>query len=199
MWRSPVHPSKGIDVTLDMSERIAARGFKVVPHIAAKMVRDEAHLREILARLDDMPIVSLFVPGGDATKPAGKYKKALDLLRDIAEFEHRFDDIGIAAHPEGHPAVSKALLLEELQKKQAFSNYIVTQMCFDAAIIDDWVREIRAAGITLPVWLGLPSVSNRSTLMATSLRIGVGKLAALSEESRQNCSANAAQQRVSAG
>jgi methylenetetrahydrofolate reductase (NADPH) len=65
-------PTKGVEVTLDMSERIAERGFKVVPHVAAKMVKDEAHLREIMARLDDMPIISLFVPGGDAPKPVGK-------------------------------------------------------------------------------------------------------------------------------
>ena len=167
-------PSKGIDVTLDMSERLAARGFKIVPHIAAKMVRDEVHLREIMARLDDMPIVSLFVPGGDIPKPAGKYLTALDLLRDIAEFDHQFEDIGIAGHPEGHPAVADDVLLEELLKKQEFSNYIVTQMCFDADIIGNWTRKIRDAGVTLPVWLGLPSVSNRRTLMTTSLRIGVG-------------------------
>jgi methylenetetrahydrofolate reductase (NADPH) len=167
-------PSKGIDVTLAMSARIAARGFKVVPHIAAKMVRDEAHLREIMVRLDDMPIVSLFVPGGDVGKPAGKYKTALDLLRDIAEFDHRFEDVGVAGHPEGHPAVCTEVLLDELSKKQGYSNYIVTQMCFDAAIVGRWVRQIRDFGITAPVWVGLPSVSNRSTLMATSLRIGVG-------------------------
>jgi methylenetetrahydrofolate reductase (NADPH) len=167
-------PSKGVEVTLEMSERIAARGFKVVPHVAAKMVKDEAHLHEIMARLDDMPIVSLFVPGGDATKPAGKYLTALDLLRDIAEFEHRFEDIGVAGHPEGHPAVTDEVLLDELLKKQEFSNYIVTQMCFDADLIGNWVHKIRDAGVTLPVWIGLPSVSNRASLMTTSLRIGVG-------------------------
>jgi methylenetetrahydrofolate reductase (NADPH) len=167
-------PSKGIDETLDMSARIAARGFKVVPHIAAKMVVDESHLREIMARLDDMPIVSLFVPGGDSSKPAGKYGKALDLLRDIAEFDHRFEDIGVAGHPEGHPAVTDDVLLDELLKKQEFSNYVVTQMCFNADVIGNWVHKIRDAGVTLPVWVGLPSVSNRVSLMTTSLRIGVG-------------------------
>jgi methylenetetrahydrofolate reductase (NADPH) len=167
-------PTKGVEVTLDMSERIAERGFKVVPHVAAKMVKDEAHLREIMARLDDMPIISLFVPGGDAPKPVGKYTKALDLLRDIAEFDHRFTDIGVAAHPEGHPAVSDEVLIEELQKKQEFSNYAVTQMCFDAEIIGAWMRKIRDVGITLPVWLGIPGVSKRSSLLSTSMRIGVG-------------------------
>jgi len=167
-------PSKGVDETLDMSARIAARGFKVVPHVAAKMVKDETHLRQIMARLDDMPVQSLFVPGGDVSKPAGKYGKALDLLRDIAEFDHRFKDIGVAGHPEGHPAVSDDVLLDELLKKQEVSNYIVTQMCFDADIVGNWAHKIRDAGVTLPIWIGLPSVSNRTSLMTTSLRIGVG-------------------------
>jgi methylenetetrahydrofolate reductase (NADPH) len=70
--------------------------------------------------------------------------------------------------------VSDEVLLQELIKKQDYSNYLVTQICFDADIIGHWIRRIRDAGVTLPVWLGLPSVSNRSTLMKTSLRIGVG-------------------------
>ena len=140
-------PSKGVEVTLDMSARIAARGFKVVPHVAAKMVKDEAHLREIMARLDDMPIMSLFVPGGDSAKPLGKYAKALDLLRDIAEFDHRFEDIGVAAHPEGHPAVTDEVLMKELLKKQPLANYAVTQMCFDATVLGDWLQKIRDCGI----------------------------------------------------
>ena len=167
-------PAKGVEVTLDMAERLANRGFKIVPHIAARMVQDKKHLGEIMARLNDLPIISIFVPGGDAPKPAGDYSKALELLRDIAEFEHRFTEIGIAGHPEGHPAVRRDVLLEEMRQKQQFSNYIVTQMCFDAEIIGNWVHDIRGEGITLPVWLGLPSVSNRASLMATSLRIGVG-------------------------
>jgi methylenetetrahydrofolate reductase (NADPH) len=157
-----------------MAERLANRGFKIVPHIAARMVQDKQHLGEIMARLNDLPVISIFVPGGDAAKPVGDYSKALELLRDIAEFDHRFTEIGIAGHPEGHPTVRNDVLLEEMRQKQQFSNYIVTQMCFDAEIIGNWVRDIRGEGILLPVWLGLPSVSNRASLMATSLRIGVG-------------------------
>ena len=33
---------------------------------------------------------------------------------------------------------------------------------------------LRERGITLPAWIGLPGVSDRNTLMTTSLRIGVG-------------------------
>lgn len=167
-------PSKGVDETLDMSERLADRGFRVVPHIAARMVRDKAHLREIIARINKTPIVSLFVPGGDADKPVGDYEKALDLLRDLADIEHRFIEIGIGAHPEGHPVASDEELLEQLLAKQEFANYIVTQMCFDPDLIGSWLEKIRAAGVYLDAWLGMPGAADRTALIKTSLRIGVG-------------------------
>ena len=167
-------PTKGVDETLDMAERLADRGFRVVPHIAARMVRDKSHLRKIVRRLDATPIVSLFVPGGDADPPTGVYSKALQLLRDLADIEHKISEIGIAAHPEGHPAVADAVLLQELLKKQQFATYLVTQMCFDASRIGSWLRDIRAQGADIETWLGLPGACDRSALLKTSLRIGVG-------------------------
>lgn len=167
-------PTKGVDETLAMSERLADRGFKVVPHIAARMVRDKAHLREIIGRIYRTPIVSLFVPGGDADKPVGHYERALDLLRDLADIEHKFIEIGIAAHPEGHPVASDKELMEQLLAKQEFANYIVTQMCFDAERIAAWLAGIRAAGVHLNAWLGMPGAADRAALIKTSLRIGVG-------------------------
>jgi methylenetetrahydrofolate reductase (NADPH) len=157
-----------------MSERLADRGFKVVPHIAARMVRDKAHLREIIGRINKSPIVSLFVPGGDADQPIGDYHKALDLLRDIADIDHKFTEIGIGAHPEGHPIASDEELIEQLLAKQEFANYLVTQMCFDASRINTWLHEIRRRGVHLAAWLGMPGAADRSSLIRTSLRIGVG-------------------------
>jgi len=167
-------PTKGVDVTLDMSERLALRGFKVVPHVAAKMVRDRAHLREIVAHLNDLPIISIFVPGGDAEAPLGIYDTALSLLRDIAELDHKFTEIGVAAHPEGHPAAPDDELLDALLMKQEFANYLVTQMCFDADVLGAWLHSIRENGVHLPAWIGLPGVADRGSLIKTSLRIGVG-------------------------
>ena len=167
-------PTRGVDETLDMAERLAGRGFKVVPHIAARMVRDRQHLRELVSRINNTPIVSMFVPGGDADKPVGRYAKALDLLRDLADIDHRFIEIGIGAHPEGHPVASDEELLAQLLAKQEYANYLVTQMCFDAARIERWLRSIRVAGVHLDAWLGMPGAADRAALIKTSLRIGVG-------------------------
>ena len=167
-------PRRGVDQTLGLSERLIGRGFRVVPHIAAKMVRDQAHLQEIIRRLADLGVESIFVPGGDAPEPLGPYATAFQLLRDIAGFDHRLRHIGVAAHPEGHPAVDPETLLLALAAKQQYANYLVTQMCFDATAIATWLGLVRARGITMPAWIGLPGVFDHAALLATSLRIGVG-------------------------
>jgi len=167
-------PSRGVDATLALCEHLIARGFRVVPHIAAKMVRDRGHLQDIMRRIGDLGVESIFVPGGDAPHALGPYSTALQLLRDIDSFDHRLKHIGVAAHPEGHPAVDSDSLLRELAAKQPFATYLVTQMCFDAAALAAWLRMIRAHGIAIPAWIGLPGVFDRAALLAASLRIGVG-------------------------
>jgi methylenetetrahydrofolate reductase (NADPH) len=172
-------PTRGIEPTLDLTERLRAlpeeRRLKLVPHVAARVVRDKGHLREILARLDELEVESVFVPGGDAPTPAGDYDNSLDLLRDMADIGHRVGDVGIASHPEGHPLVDDAELLRLLAEKQPLATYLVTQMCFDPYVLIRWLRRIRGAGIRLPAWIGLPGVAEIPKLIALSMRIGVGQ------------------------
>lgn len=173
---SPVH---GLEPTLDLVEKLRnlpdENQLKLVPHIAARLIRDKVHLREILARLEAAGIESVFIPGGDAPKPAGEYDGALPVLRDMAEIGHNIEDIGIAAHPEGHPLVDDEKLLKLLLEKQHYATYLVTQMCFDPKALVNWLRIIRNAGVALPAWIGLPGVADVSKLISLSLRIGVGQ------------------------
>lgn len=173
---SPLH---GIEPTLELTAQLRAlpeeRRLKLIPHVAARMVRDKGHLREILARLDELQVESVFVPGGDAPEPAGDYDCALDLLRDMAEIGHAIEDVGVAAHPEGHPHADAAELMRLLREKQPYATYLVTQMVFDPDVLIGWLREVRRAGVTLPAWIGLPGVAEMAKLLALSLRIGVGQ------------------------
>ena len=59
-------PSKGLEVTFDLAERLGKAGYTAVPHLAARMVSGRAELEEICARLTAAGITSVFVPGGDA-------------------------------------------------------------------------------------------------------------------------------------
>tara|TARA_Y100000748_G_scaffold294330_1_gene284874 strand:- start:26 stop:874 length:849 start_codon:yes stop_codon:yes gene_type:complete len=167
-------PTKGVDETLELSEKLIGKGFKVTPHIASKCVSGEKHLEIIIKKLDELGIDSIFVPGGDRPEPMGDFSNASDLLRSLKKIGHNLKKIGMAAHPEGHPDVSNEVLMEALEEKKDLADFIVTQMCFDAKILNDWMVEIHNKGIDLPVWVGLPGVIERGRLLKTSLRIGVG-------------------------
>jgi len=167
-------PTKGVDETIELSEKLIAQGFQVTPHIAAKCVSGEKHLETIVKRLDALNIESIFVPGGDLPEPIGEFNNAHDLLKALHKCGHNLKNIGIAAHPEGHPDVNEKVLMEALEMKKDLANYIVTQMCFDANILGDWLVRINQQGVNLPVWVGLPGVIERGRLLRTSLRIGVG-------------------------
>ena len=167
-------PTKGVDETIELSEKLIAQGFQVIPHIAAKCVSGEKHLETIVKRLDALSIESIFVPGGDRPEPMGEFNNAYDLLKALKKSGHNIKKIGIAAHPEGHPDVNEKILMEALEKKKDLADYIVTQMCFDANILGNWLIQINQQGVHLPVWVGLPGVIERGRLLRTSLRIGVG-------------------------
>jgi len=167
-------PSKGIDATLEMAALLSGLGLNVVPHLAARQVSDKNHLEQILDRLGKSGIDSIFVPGGDVSSPAGEFDSALELLQAMSEFDHGMERIGVSAYPEGHPFIDDLSLIRILREKQQYATSCVTQMCFHAEAITDWIDNIRDQGIDLPVRVGLPGAVERKKLFAFSLRIGVG-------------------------
>ncbi len=167
-------PTQGIEGTLLLGEELLARGFRVVPHIAARLVADRAHLEEIVRRLYDLGVREIFVIGGDAKQPAGSFSSAFELLLAMADSGHDFEHVGIGGYPEGHPVIDDGTLRQALLDKRPFATYVVSQMCFDAATILDWVTDIRRRGIELPVYVGIPGVVEWKKLLRISLKIGVG-------------------------
>lgn len=165
-------PSKGIEATIDLAERLQAHGFDVIPHLSARMIRDRAHLAELLARLADDRIERAFVVGGDADEP-GAYLDGLSLLRAMAGLGGGLAEIGIPCYPEGHATIPDEALRQALVDKQPYASYMTTQMCFDPERISSWLTERRLAGITLPAVIGLPGVAELHKLMLISARIGV--------------------------
>jgi methylenetetrahydrofolate reductase (NADPH) len=167
-------PTKGIESTLLFSERLLQRGFRVVPHIAARLVADRAHLQEILRWLDEHGLREIHVIGGDSREAVGPYASAFQLLGAMSRLEHGIEEVGIGGYPEGHPLIDDEELDRALLDKQPFASYVVTQLCFDADAILGWISDIRHRGIGLPVYVGLPGVVDRKKLLQVSMKVGVG-------------------------
>ncbi len=165
-------PAKGIEATVALCEQLQAHGFRAVPHVAARMIRDRSHLVDLIAWLEGAGVDRAFVVGGDAKEP-GAYPDGLSLLREMAEIGHPLGEIGIPGYPQGHPFIADGPLLEALRAKAAFATYMTTQLCFDPVAIDRWTAARRAEGITLPVHLGVPGVAEPQKLLTIAARIGV--------------------------
>src|SRR5919199_1079536 len=170
-------PSKGFESTLNLTERLSKQGYETVPHLSARLVSDEAHLEEILARLRESGIRDVFVVAGDTENPAGKFAGASALLKAMAELGHDFDEVGITGYPESHPFISDAGTIKAMYEKEPYATYITSQICFDVEVIAGWVRRVRQRGVELPIYVGVPGAGSRQKLLRISRHRGPGESA----------------------
>lgn len=170
-------PVKGLDPTIDLAEKLAGHGYRVVPHLAARSVTGEAHLADIVSRLRAAGVDDVFVPGGDATRPAGPFDSALPLLERLTELGSPFSRIGITGYPESHPKISDDLTIQSMWDKRKYASYIVSNVCFDAAQLGRWVQRIRARGVALPLYVGLAGPAERTRLLRMAAVAGASESA----------------------
>ncbi len=170
-------PTKGLEPTVDLAVRLAGHGYRVVPHIAARSVADDAHLSDVVDRLKAAGIDDVFVPGGDATHPAGRFDAALPLLERLAEIGAPFGRVGITGYPESHPKISDDVTIQAMWDKRRYATYLVSNVCFDPVRLRGWVSRIRARGITLPLYVGLAGPAERSRLLKVAAIAGAAESA----------------------
>jgi methylenetetrahydrofolate reductase (NADPH) len=167
-------PSKGLEATIDLSERLAGHGYTVVPHLAARMITGRTELAELCERLTGKGISRVFVPGGDA-EPAGDYPDALALLEELTALGRPFAQVGITGYPESHPTINDDLTVQSMWDKRRHATHVVSNLTFDPAVVRGWIRRMRDRGITMPLLLGIPGPVERTKLLAMATRIGVGE------------------------
>lgn len=173
-------PVKGIAATIEVTERLAAAGHVPVPHLAARMVSDPAEAGELARWIGQLGLAEVFVIAGDAPTPSGPYDGTIGFLHDLLAASPGVDRIGVAGYPDGNAIIDDDTLHEQLHAKQRLlsehgvGGWVSTQMCFDAATVRRWIERERAAGLTLPIRLGVPGVVDRTRLMSMGVRLGVG-------------------------
>ena len=173
-------PVKGLDATMELTDRVRRAGHRPVPHIAARLVEGPEHVAKIAAWMKTEGHDTLFCVAGDSEEPAGPYEGAHAFLSDLFATDHALTSVGVTAYPDGHALISTEVCHEQLHAKQALlaqagvTGWASTQMCFDTELISSWLTAEREAGLTLPVHLGIPGVVDRAKLMTMGVRLGVG-------------------------
>ncbi|MGY1593636.1 methylenetetrahydrofolate reductase [Geodermatophilus sp. SYSU D00708] len=172
-----VTEAKGLTPTLELAERLSRQGFAVSPHLAARLVRDAAHLTDLVARLRDAGVDGVFVVGGDAAEPAGSFPDALSLLEELETAGRPFRHVGIGGYPEGHGHISAELIERALERKAPHATHVITQLCFHPSTTTAWARQVHERGVALPIRVGLPGAVTRQKLVRISAGLGLGQSA----------------------
>jgi methylenetetrahydrofolate reductase (NADH) len=166
-------PRRGMDATIQLAERLSGQGYKVVPHLSARLIRDAGHLKEILAAVDGMGARDVFVIAGDAREPAGQFPDSVSLLEAMMQAGHGLRDIGVSGYPESHSFIDDDMTIQAMWDKRRIATYIVSNLCFDPRVVKRWVGRVRRRRVELPIHIGMAGVADPAKLLRISTRIGV--------------------------
>ncbi|MFK7908114.1 MAG: methylenetetrahydrofolate reductase, partial [Chitinophagales bacterium] len=160
-------------------------GVDAVPHlVCGGFNRNETE--DALVDLNYLGVNNVLLLRGDAVKgersfmpEANGHKNALELVEQVVNMNrgnYLEEDlrnpvetefcIGVAGYPEKHQeAPNTTSDLNYLKRKiDAGADYIVTQMFFDNQKYFDFVKDCRAAGITVPIIPGIKPITTQSQI-----------------------------------
>ncbi|MXO70129.1 methylenetetrahydrofolate reductase [Alteraurantiacibacter buctensis] len=191
-----IRPGTQVAVTFlpgeELSQRIEAAvlvrelGFEPIVHLSARRIESQEQLDWYLGEITTKAQVKrVFIIAGDPPEPEGPYSDSLQIIETGLLEKHGIEIVGVGGHPEGHPNNTPAELWVWMEKKLAAIRahgmvpLVVTQFAFDDDAIVQWLSEMRARGIDVPVRLGVPGPAGIKRLLGFAKRCGVGASASV--------------------
>ena len=177
--------TKDITAMVATAKRLKDEGFTVMPHIPARMIKNQAMLNDWISMYQNEAGVdeALLLAGG-LKKPLGNYDSSIQLIESGLFDKAGFKRLHIAGHPEGSrdidPSGGTKNVTEALSWKQEFSKRtdasmaIATQFCFDADVVKKWADSIKENGIDIPIHIGIAGPAKLQTLLKFSVECGIG-------------------------
>ncbi|PTX04251.1 5,10-methylenetetrahydrofolate reductase [Pararhodobacter aggregans] len=172
-----------IEEMVATARRLRGEGYEPMPHFPARIIADKAMLTEWVARYQgEAGVKQGLILAGNPQQQKGEFHSSMQLLESGA-FDG-FERLHVAGHPEGNkdidPDGSDRMVMEAARWKQAFSERtdakmaMATQFCFEAKPVIDWVNNLKANGIDLPVHIGVAGPAKLQTLIKFAIACGVG-------------------------
>ncbi|MEQ9057695.1 MAG: methylenetetrahydrofolate reductase, partial [Roseovarius confluentis] len=115
------------------AKRVAAEGYKVMPHFPARIIKDQATLEDWIARYQgEAGVEQALVLAGGVKDPHGDFDSSMQLLQTGAFDRAGFKRLHVAGHPEGNrdidPDGSMKNVEDAVQWKQKFSERTDAEM-----------------------------------------------------------------------
>lgn len=178
----PCLPATTLHYILSVATRLRECGMNPVPHLAARGLATTAVAEGILARLREQAgVTRVLLIAGDNKTATGPFDSSLALLRTGLLQACGISSVGVAGYPEGHRRISLQVMNELLERKLEYAGahgldlFIASQFCFDGGQVLDWLAQLRARGIALPVRIGLAGPTIVRTLLKYGVRCGIGR------------------------
>ena len=174
-----------IEEMVDTAKRLATEGFDVMPHFPARIIRDAATLENWIAMYQgEAGVKQALLLAGGVSEPHGDFHCSMQLMETGLFDKAGFTRLHVAGHPEGNrdidPDGGTRLVDEALQWKQKFSERtdakmaMATQFAFEADPIIAWAEGLKAAGIALPIHIGIAGPAKLQTMIKFAVTCGVG-------------------------
>jgi methylenetetrahydrofolate reductase (NADPH) len=183
-WVYVAHPP-GVPLQdiVQLAGNVRKLGFVAVPHIISRKLESRAQLDQALKDLHDLGVDQALVVGGDQAAPNSAFDSSLEVLETGLFSKHEFRAVGVAGHPEGSQAIGEARVEQALLGKAAFARssdlqvYIATQFGFDPEAFTNWEAATSAAGVHMPVHVGIAGPASLRQLVRFAMLCGIGSSA----------------------
>jgi methylenetetrahydrofolate reductase (NADPH) len=155
------------DRTVEITREIKDEyGLEAMAHLSC-VGTTEAEVRGILDEVRDAGIENVLALRGDPPRGESEWQPHPGGLRHSVELIELIADgygfnVGAACFPEVHPEASGPEQdLQFLKEKvDAGASFLITQLFFDNDFYFDFVDQVRAAGITVPLIPGIMPITN---------------------------------------
>ncbi len=165
-----------------VARHLRRAGLNPVPHISARRITDAAAARDFLGRLQgEAGVERVLAIAGDSQAAAGPYDSSLAFIETGLLQEYGIRSVGVAGYPEGHRKIPAPVVQASLDAKISAAQradidlFMVSQFCFDGAVIVDWLRGLRARGVAIPVRVGVAGPATIRSLLNYGMRCGIGE------------------------
>jgi len=174
-------PGDDVGRRIEIAKILRDAGYNPVLHVPARQMLSRDFLADFVGRaVEAAKIERVLLIAGDSTRSRGPYATSLDIIRSGELEAHGIKQVDLAGHPEGNVGLDSAELFGVLRDKReaalaaGLQPAVVTQFSFDPRPIEQWLTSLHAAGLDMPVRLGLAGPANPATLMKFALRCGIG-------------------------
>lgn len=173
-------PGMPIDEVVEFAGHIQGRGLTAVPHVIARKLESREQLDKSLADLKGLDVHRALVVAGDIAVENNAFESSLAVLQTGLFSAHGFRQVGVSGHPEGSKAIGQERVEQALQGKNEFAQttdfkvHITTQFGFDPAAFVSWEEQTSAAGINMPVHVGIAGPASLKQLAKFAMLCGVG-------------------------